>query len=105
MTVTRILKQGPARAQVSGRGNCTPRLSQNPAVRLHVGPRATNRRKDLMISNDLLGELQVLEMGESQINGATTVEYRYVAKNVDNSAGEGRNVENSATLTTSPAAR
>jgi hypothetical protein len=58
-----------------------------------------------MMSNDLLGELQVLEMGESQINGATTVQYRYFAKNVENPAGGGRNVENSATLTTSPAAR
>lgn len=47
-----------------------------------------------MASNDLLGELQVLEMGESQINGATAVKYNYLTlrpspadKNVNNSAG------------------
>jgi hypothetical protein len=42
-----------------------------------------------MMSNDLLGELQVLEMGESQINGATAVKYNYLTKNVDDSGDEG----------------
>jgi hypothetical protein len=40
------------------------------------------------MTNGLLGELEVLEMGESQINGATAVKYNYLTKNADNSLGE-----------------
>jgi hypothetical protein len=37
------------------------------------------------MTNGLLGELEVLEMGESQINGATAVKYNYLTKNADDS--------------------
>jgi hypothetical protein len=49
-----------------------------------------------MKSYDTLGELQVMEMGESQVNGSTAVKYNYLTQNADNSAGEGRSVEHSA---------
>jgi hypothetical protein len=65
-----------------------------------------------MTSNDLLGELQVLEMGESQINGATAVKYNYLTlrpspadQSMGNSAGDGRDVETYATSAIGQAAR
>jgi hypothetical protein len=56
-----------------------------------------------MNSNDPLGELQVMEMGESQVNGATAVKYNYLTQNADNATGEGRSVEHSGRATASAA--
>jgi hypothetical protein len=49
-----------------------------------------------MKRDDTLGELQVMEMSESQVNGATAVKYMYLTQNAENSTGEGRSVEPSA---------
>jgi hypothetical protein len=46
-----------------------------------------------MENHDALGELQVMEMGESQVNGPTAVRYQYLTQNADNSTAEGGSVE------------
>jgi hypothetical protein len=58
-----------------------------------------------MKSHDNLGELQVMEMGESQVNGSTAVKYNYLTQNADHSTGEGRSAEHAAARASAPAAR
>jgi hypothetical protein len=55
-----------------------------------------------MKNQDALGDLQVIEMNESQINGATTVKYNYLTQNADSTA-QGRNVEGTSTRPGGPA--
>jgi hypothetical protein len=57
-----------------------------------------------MQSHDTLGELQVMEMNESQVNGATTVKYNYLTQNADR-ATEGRGAEHIAGRSTASAGR
>jgi hypothetical protein len=57
-----------------------------------------------MQSHDTLGELQVMEMNESQVNGATTVKYNYLTQNADHSS-EGPGAEHSAGRAIASAAR
>ncbi|MEV6488647.1 hypothetical protein AB0M20_08425 [Actinoplanes sp. NPDC051633] len=48
-----------------------------------------------MKSHDTLGEIQVMEMNESQVNGATTVKYNYLTQNADR-APQGQGAQQSA---------
>jgi hypothetical protein len=57
-----------------------------------------------MQSHETLGELQVMEMNESQVNGATTVKYNYLTQNADHSS-EGPGAEHSAGRAIASAAR
>ncbi len=61
-------------------------------------------KEDLMQNHDALGELQVMEMNESQVNGATTVKYNYLTQNADR-ATDGRGAEHIAGRSTAPAGR
>jgi hypothetical protein len=54
-----------------------------------------------MNNTDSLGELQVMEMDESQVNGSTAVKYNYLSQNADKAEGR---VEHPAGAT-APAAR